>query len=178
MRRSFLSLPLHFCFSRAFETPTHTFAVVSSRISFSFCVEHPHGFYARASKNGDGSSNLMVWDCGIPGQAGTPWEGGCYKVKLTFSEDYPDKPPICSFTPRIFHPNVFPSGKICLSIIDETKGWQPTISVKQILIGVQQLLGNPNLGDPAQREPFELLRDNPAAYEERVRQEARKQPAL
>ena len=148
------------------------------RIFVSSLAEHPHGFFARASKNDDGSSNLMVWDCGVPGKAGTPWEGGCYKVKITFSEDYPDKPPHCAFTPRIFHPNVYPSGKICLSIIDETKGWQPTISVKQILLGVQQLLGNPNLSDPAQREPFEMLRDDPTAYAERVRHEARQQPAL
>jgi len=26
---------------------------------------HPHGFYARATKNTDGSSNLFRWECGV-----------------------------------------------------------------------------------------------------------------
>eukprot|EP00158_Paraphelidium_tribonemae_P002516 Partr_v1_DN25435_c0_g1_i2_m53531 putative ubiquitin-conjugating enzyme len=30
--------------------------------------DHPHGFYARPRKSADGSMNLMVWDCGIPGK--------------------------------------------------------------------------------------------------------------
>jgi ubiquitin-protein ligase len=30
--------------------------------------DHPHGFYARPQTLGDGSTNLMVWECGIPGK--------------------------------------------------------------------------------------------------------------
>ena len=30
--------------------------------------DHPFGFYARATPNGDGSSNLMKWEAGIPGK--------------------------------------------------------------------------------------------------------------
>jgi hypothetical protein len=32
--------------------------------------EHPHGFYARPEVNGDGSTNLFKWKCGIPGKDG------------------------------------------------------------------------------------------------------------
>jgi len=81
--------------------------------------DHPHGFYARASRNpGDGSTNMMKWDCGIPGKKDTPWEGGLYKIRMEFTEDYPSKPPLCKFSPAIFHPNVYPSGRICLSILE------------------------------------------------------------
>ena len=80
--------------------------------------DHPHGFFARATKNSDGSSNIMEWRCGVPGKEGTPWEGGLYKLSLKFSDDYPTKPPIVQFTPRIFHPNVYASGKVCLSILE------------------------------------------------------------
>jgi len=31
-------------------------------------IDHPFGFYARATPNGDGSSNLMKWEAGIPGK--------------------------------------------------------------------------------------------------------------
>jgi hypothetical protein len=36
------------------------------------------------------------------------------------------------FDPALFHPNVYPSGTICLSILDEEKGWKPSITVKQV----------------------------------------------
>lgn len=57
--------------------------------------------------------------------------------------DYPTKPPKCTiltgrvltlgkFTPPLFHPNVYPSGTICLSILDEEKSWKPAITIKQV----------------------------------------------
>ena len=36
--------------------------------------DHPFGFYARPVSKGDGSTNLMEWETGIPGKAGTDWE--------------------------------------------------------------------------------------------------------
>merc|ERR1712130_307960 len=135
--------------------------------------DHPFGFYARPEKEADGSLNLLVWEVGIPGKANTPWEGGTYKMKMFFPEEYPSKPPKCKFTPPLFHPNVFPSGTVCLSILDEDKSWKPAITIKQILLGVQDLLNDPNPGDPAQAEAFHLFKQDRAAYERKVRQIAR-----
>lgn len=101
---------------------------------------------------------------------------------IVWSCVWPLPPPALpgKFTPTIFHPNIFPSGTVCLSILSEDKAWVPTITVKQILLGVQDLLvrahcpdapsfpscfdvpslaqDSPNLEDPAQREPFDLCR--------------------
>ncbi len=89
------------------------------------------------------------------------------------------------FTPPLFHPNVFPSGTICLSILDEDKGWKPAITIKQVsaerlpafaktvmeapelthhhaprtsqlLLGIQALLTEPNISDPAQDEAYKI----------------------
>lgn len=30
--------------------------------------DHPFGFYARATAKGDGSSDMMNWEAGIPGK--------------------------------------------------------------------------------------------------------------
>jgi hypothetical protein len=57
--------------------------------------DHPYGFYARPISKGDGSSDIMSWETGIPGKEGTDWEGGVFKVSMEFSEDYPSKPPKC-----------------------------------------------------------------------------------
>jgi ubiquitin-conjugating enzyme E2 I len=88
---------------------------------------------------------------------------------MEFSDDYPARPPSCKFDPPLFHPNVFPSGSVCLSILSEDKDWVPTITLKAILLGIQDLLDNPNLNDPAQREAYLLCKDNRGAYEEKVR---------
>jgi ubiquitin-conjugating enzyme E2 I len=79
--------------------------------------DHPVGFYARPRNKGDGSSELMVWEAGVPGKAGTDWEGGVYKVTMEFSPEYPSKPPKCKFVPPLFHPNVYPSGKLFLECV-------------------------------------------------------------
>ena len=138
--------------------------------------DHPFGFYAKLAKNADGSSNLLQWECGIPGKKESPWarpDGGAYRIVLTFSDDYPTRPPECKFSPPLFHPNVFPSGNVCLSILSEDKDWVPTITIRQVLLGVQDLLDSPNLSDPAQREAFIMCRDKRAEYIERVKQLAR-----
>lgn len=41
-------------------------------------------------------------------------------------------PPPGKFTPPLFHPNVYPSGTVCLSILDEEKSWKPAITIKQV----------------------------------------------
>lgn len=46
--------------------------------------DHPYGFYARPIAKGDGSSDIMKWEAGIPGKPGTDWEGGVYKVSMEF----------------------------------------------------------------------------------------------
>lgn len=49
----------------------------------------------------------------------TDWDGGSFPLTLHFSEDYPSKPPKCKFPQGFFHPNVYPSGTVCLSILNE-----------------------------------------------------------
>jgi ubiquitin-conjugating enzyme E2 I len=116
----------------------------------------------------------MKWVCGIPGKDGTLWEGGTFPLTIEFSDDYPSKPPKCKFPAGFFHPNIYPSGTVCLSIIDEDKGWKPTITVKQILLGVQDLLDNPNPNDPAQADAFHLFLQSKPEYERRVKQQSQK----
>lgn len=132
-------------------------------------LDHPLCFYARPSKQ-NGVVDLMKWDCGIPGKPNTNWEGGIYTLVLEFSEDYPSRPPKCRFTPPLFHPNVYPSGTVCLSILDADKGWRPSITVKQILLGIQDLLDTPNAMDPANGEAYDLFMKSRAQYNNRIRQ--------
>ena len=37
--------------------------------------------------------NIFVWTATIFGPADTPWEGGIFSLRMTFCDQYPDKPP-------------------------------------------------------------------------------------
>jgi ubiquitin-conjugating enzyme E2 I len=64
------------------------------------------------------------------------------------------------------------SGKICLSILNEDQGWRPAITIKQMLIGIQDLLDNPNDKDPAQLDAMKLYQDDIVAYKAKIRDQA------
>ncbi|KAH6655670.1 ubiquitin-conjugating enzyme9 [Truncatella angustata] len=127
--------------------------------------DHPFGFWARPAKRSDGVMDLKTWECGIPGKEKTMWEGGVFKMTMTFPDG--------KFTPPLFHPNVYPSGTVCLSILNEEEGWKPAITVKQIALGVQDLLDNPNPESPAQAEAYNLFKKDKVEYERRVRRVVR-----
>ncbi|KAJ7877394.1 ubiquitin-conjugating enzyme/RWD-like protein [Mycena olivaceomarginata] len=82
------------------------------------------------------------------------------------------------FSPPLFHPNVYPSGTVCLSILNEENPGNPLLpSNRLILLGIQDLMGNPNVDDPAQREAYTLFKTDKIAYEKRIRQLARENAA-
>lgn len=48
--------------------------------------DHPFGFYARPHRNAQGALEMQRWECGIPGKAQTLWDGGLFKLDLTFPD--------------------------------------------------------------------------------------------
>merc|ERR1712226_1750382 len=121
-----------------------------------------------------GTLNLTNWECSIPGKKATPWESGMYFLRMIFKEDFPSTPPKVKFVPPLFHPNVYPSGTVCLSLLDEDKDWRPAITIKQILLGIQDLLTTPNIRDPAQAEAYTIFCQDKQEYEKRIKAQAKK----
>ena len=77
-----------------------------------------------------------------------------------------------------WHLNVWTSGRICLNLLNEPDGtwhgqWSPSITIKQILCAIQELLDNP-FPAGARPEVQTLYERNRPAYERRLRQEADK----
>lgn len=60
--------------------------------------DHPFGFFAKPMRGANGMMELKKWDCGVPGKEKTIWEGGLFKLEVTFPDEYPTKPPKCTPT--------------------------------------------------------------------------------
>mmetsp|Transcript_15138 Transcript_15138/g.32451 ORF Transcript_15138/g.32451 Transcript_15138/m.32451 type:complete len:154 (+) Transcript_15138:1-462(+) len=116
--------------------------------------------------------NLMIWNATIFGPPETAWEAGVYSLRLTFSDTYPSTAPDVKFTSKVFHPNVYDNGSICLDI---TSGkWSPVYTIASLLTSIQSLLTDPNVSSPANSEAAKLYTNNKKEYNERVRRYAEK----
>lgn len=112
-------------------------------------------------------NNVMAWQAVIFGPDETPWEGGTFKLLLEFTEDYPNKPPCVRFLSKIFHPNVYADGKICLDILQNQ--WSPIYDIAAILTSIQSLLSDPNPASPANAEASQLFERDRREYNRRVK---------
>ncbi|KAG6489303.1 hypothetical protein ZIOFF_050572 [Zingiber officinale] len=145
-------------------------------------------------------NNIMLWNAVIFGPDDTPWDGGTFKLTLQVSEDYPNKPPTVRFVSRMFHPNIYADGSICLDILQNQ--WSPIYDVAAILTSIQlkslmilcfgmiskelmtglklitsmpqdskvSLLCDPNPNSPANSEAARMFSENKREYNRKVRE--------
>lgn len=104
--------------------------------------------------------NLFEWEVAIFGPPDTLYQGGYFKAHMKFPHDYPYSPPSIRFLTKVWHPNVYENGDLCISILhppvdDPQSGelpcerWNPTQNVRTILLSVISLLNEPNTYSPA-----------------------------
>ncbi|KAL6121715.1 hypothetical protein NUSPORA_01324 [Nucleospora cyclopteri] len=112
--------------------------------------------------------DLFTWVAVISGPKGTPYEGGTFSLVLTFDDEYPQHAPEVCFLSKMFHPNVYPNGDLCLDILKNK--WSPSYNVTAILLSVQSLLNDPNINSPANMEAAEMYEKNKEEYKKKVRE--------
>ncbi|KAH9476784.1 Ubiquitin-conjugating enzyme E2 S [Psilocybe cubensis] len=98
----------------------------------------------------------------IEGPEGTPYAGGYFRVKFKFTEEFPAAPPKCWFATKIFHPNVGPTGEICVNTLK--KDWKSTYGIGHILVTVKCLLIYPNPESALDEEAGKLLLEDYDSY--------------
>ena len=84
------------------------------------------------------SGSAGVLDVVLFGSAGTPYEGGQFKVRLQIGPEYPTAPPKGFFLTKIFHPNVSKAGDICVNTLK--KDWNEKLGLKHVLLTIRCLL--------------------------------------
>ena len=65
----------------------------------------------------ENDDDLFVWNIVFEGPENTLYEGGYFKAQLKFPDDYPNNPPVMTFKTKMWHPNIYPDGKVCISIL-------------------------------------------------------------
>lgn len=114
--------------------------------------------------------NFMKWNILLLGPADTIFEGGIFRCQIEFPKEYPNKPPSFKFVDKLYHPNIYPDGKVCISILHEgedqygyehiSERWNPSHSVNSILMSILSMLTAPNFESPANVDASKLWRDD------------------
>ncbi|XP_057484406.1 ubiquitin-conjugating enzyme E2 13-like isoform X2 [Actinidia eriantha] len=94
-------------------------------------------------------------------------------------------PPSVRFTSEIWHPNVYPDGKVCISILhppgDDPNGyelaserWTPVHTVESIVLSIISMLSSPNDESPANVEAAKEWRETRDDFRKKVSRCVRK----
>ena len=101
---------------------------------------------------------------------------------MTFPNNYPYKPPDFRFLKPLYHPNVYPDGRLCISILhqpgeDEMSGetaaerWSPVQSVESVLISILSLLDDAETSSPANVDASVMLRQNTDQFKKMIKKD-------
>ncbi|KAH6626442.1 ubiquitin-conjugating enzyme/RWD-like protein [Chaetomium sp. MPI-SDFR-AT-0129] len=128
----------------------------------------------------DEQSNILKWRFALMViNSDSPFNGGYFKAEMTFTDEYPYQPPKFRFLLPITHPNVYPDGQLCISILhkpgeDITSGeeaserWSPLQGAESVLRSVLLLLDDPEINSPANVDAGVMYRDRRAEYHEKA----------
>nr|XP_012600782.1 ubiquitin-conjugating enzyme E2 E1 isoform X2 [Microcebus murinus] len=95
---------------------------------------------------GPKGDNIYEWRSTILGPPGSVYEGGVFFLDITFTPEYPFKPPKVTFRTRIYHCNINSQGVICLDILKDN--WSPALTISKVLLSICSLLTDCNPADP------------------------------
>ena len=109
------------------------------------------------------NDDLFHWQATIMGPPDSPYQGGVFFLNVHFPTDYPFKPPKCTFTTKIYHPNINGNGSICLDILKDQ--WSPALTISKVLLSIESLLTDPNPDDPLVPEIANVYKTDRARYD-------------
>ena len=117
-------------------------------------------------------NDLFHWQAVIMGPPDSPYQGGVFFLNIHFPAEYPWKPPKCTFTTKIYHPNINSNGTIAVDILRDQ--WGPRLTIDKLLLSIQSLLTDPNPDNCLVPEIGNIYKNNRKQYEETAREWTKK----
>tara|TARA_B100000795_G_scaffold269562_2_gene259345 strand:- start:17528 stop:18229 length:702 start_codon:yes stop_codon:yes gene_type:complete len=106
-------------------------------------------------------TNMLQAHALIIGPSDTLYANGYYLFQITFPMEYPFVPPKLKYLTNNgytrFHPNLYKSGKVCLSILNTWRGeqWTSCQTIRSVLLTLVTLFHNkPLLNEPGLTEKY------------------------
>jgi len=127
------------------------------------------------------NDNVFEWEVMLMLSDDIPYYGGgFFKARLSFPKEYPHLPPKMKFETKVWHPNIYENGDVCISILhppveDDTgyeaasERWSPVQTPSTILLSVISMLSSPNDESPANVEAAIQFRGDPKEFKRRTR---------
>lgn len=138
--------------------PSHMNAIVRLKNEYKNLQKKlPYGCYINPVNN-----NWYVWE----GQISI--KHNYFKIRLEFNAEYPINPPTVKFISKVYNPNVYSTGDVCLDIVNNK--WQASLTILDIIFGLIQLLEYPNPSNAANIIAGELFLNNKMEYLKQVEQ--------
>ena len=114
------------------------------------------------------------WSFTLLGMHNNPFEGEILYGNILFPQNFPNEPPTIQFTSNIYHPNVYKDGKVCMSILHDSRTenfydrpeekWLPVHTIQSIVLSMMLIIQEPNNESPANLDAAKLLRENKKEY--------------
>lgn len=112
------------------------------------------------------------------------YAGKVIKASMEFPDCYPLHPPSLKFVSKMFHPNVYTDGRVCISILEEDlpdptgyakpeDKWAPVQNIRTVLLSIVVVINSPNIESPANVDASVMFREDRAKYEKTVKELAK-----
>jgi len=121
------------------------------------------GFSAEPMQGWD----MFICQAMMKGPRNTPYDGGIFILKIEFARDSPFKPPKIEFLTKVYHCEIREDGKFSLDILHDH--WSPAITLRKILIEIQEFFIKPNPDFPIRPQLAKLYKENKAKYDNYAR---------
>ena len=128
-----------------------------SSLSTSLPLDYDSSIFLKYDEN-----NIQHLKSLIIGPKDTPYENGCFIFDIFIPNNYPNEPPLINLeitgnNKVRFNPNLYESGKVCLSLLGTWSGFnsekwnKDTSTLLQVLISIQSLIliENPYFNEPS-----------------------------
>ncbi|KAK6415673.1 Ubiquitin-conjugating enzyme subunit [Oleoguttula sp. CCFEE 5521] len=117
------------------------------------------------------NDNILDWSVAlIVLNPDSLYYGGYFKARITFPSNYPFAPPDFKLCISILHQ----PGDDAMSGESAGERWSPVQRVESVLISILSLLDDAEVSSPANVDAGVMLRLDPKAYKERVKQDREK----